>query len=429
MPADRQRFLIPEVSVPRASATGTFTPNNKLPVHRWYRFSAGFSAAWAQSVIREHCAEGGGVLDPYVGSGTVLLASEDEGVPSYGVEAHPFVRRVAAAKLLRKAGAAEYRLMMDEIDDLATDLLGQRPDEHWPKLINKCYSPEALRSLSAINEATNEVSAGSDMAELAWLTLVCSLRAASSAGTAQWQYVLPRKRKARVPDAFEVWASVADSFHEDMALQTELAGPAAVLVAGDARTCDGVPDGFASLVVTSPPYPNNYDYADATRLEMTFFREVEGWSGLHDVVRRHLMRSCTQHVAKEVTPLEEVISSAVLAPIAAELRGVTTELSEVRLTKVGKKAYHEMIAFYFLDSAATWHALRRTTATPSKVCFVIGDSAPYGVYVPVVEWLSALAVAAGFKNPRFEKIRDRNVKWKNRKHRVPLVEGRLWVEG
>jgi hypothetical protein len=26
-------------------------------------------------------------------------------------------------------------------------------------------------------------------------------------------------------------------------------------------------------------------------------------------------------------------------------------------------------------------------------------------------------------------MRDRNVKWENRKHRVPLVEGRLWVEG
>jgi hypothetical protein len=29
----------------------------------------------------------------------------------------------------------------------------------------------------------------------------------------------------------------------------------------------------------------------------------------------------------------------------------------------------------------------------------------------------------------FEKTRDRNIKWKNRKHRVPLCEGRLWVEG
>jgi hypothetical protein len=44
-------------------------------------------------------------------------------------------------------------------------------------------------------------------------------------------------------------------------------------------------------------------------------------------------------------------------------------------------------------------------------------------------WLGELAVAAGFKSYSFEKIRDRNIKWKNRKHRVPLKEGRLWIEG
>ena len=40
-----------------------------------------------------------------------------------------------------------------------------------------------------------------------------------------------------------------------------------------------------------------------------------------------------------------------------------------------------------------------------------------------------LGEAAGFSEPRFEKLRDRNIKWKNRKHTVPLLEGRLWMRG
>jgi len=61
---------------------------------------------------------------------------------------------------------------------------------------------------------------------------------------------------------------------------------------------------------------------------------------------------------------------------------------------------------------------------------VVGDSAPYGIYVPVDKWLGELAISAGFKSYYFEKTRDRNVKWKiSRKHKVPLHEGRLWVEG
>jgi len=51
------------------------------------------------------------------------------------------------------------------------------------------------------------------------------------------------------------------------------------------------------------------------------------------------------------------------------------------------------------------------------------------VYLAVDKWLGELALSAGFKSFYFEKIRDRNIKWKNRKHRVPLHEGRLWIEG
>ena len=88
-----------------------------------------------------------------------------------------------------------------------------------------------------------------------------------------------------------------------------------------------------------------------------------------------------------------------------------------------------MVACYFLDLAQVWMALRRVCKSPCHLCLVIGDSAPYGVYVPVAEWLGELAIAAGFGEFHFEKTRDRNVKWKNRKHRVPLCEGRLWVTG
>src|SRR6185503_11128825 len=209
----------------------------------------------------------------------------------------------------------------------------------------------------------------------------------------------------------------------------ECVGPNAQLVHGDARTCEGVSSRCANLVVTSPPYPNNYDYADATRLEMSFLQEIKGWGDLQDTVRQHLVRSCTQHVPERAANLDAILAEPILAPIADELATVTRELAKVRLTKGGKKTYHLMVACYFLDLAHVWRALRRVCDSPSRACFVIGDSAPYGVYVPVIEWLGSLALSAGFTSYTFQKTRDRNIKWKNRKHRVPLCEGRLWVDG
>lgn len=207
------------------------------------------------------------------------------------------------------------------------------------------------------------------------------------------------------------------------------ATPLASVQADDARRCATVPDGWATLVLTSPPYANNYDYADATRLEMTFFGEVQGWGDLQDHVRKHLVRACSQHVPPGSVDLAAVLESPEIEPIRGEIVDVCGRLSELRSERGGKKTYNNMVACYFLDMARVWHALRRCCDRSAEVCFVIGDSAPYGVHVPVIDWLGRLALAAGFERWEFRKLRDRNVKWKNRKHRVPLCEGQLWVYG
>ncbi|MFZ2071538.1 MAG: hypothetical protein WAV32_08105 [Halobacteriota archaeon] len=43
----------------------------------------------------------------------------------------------------------------------------------------------------------------------------------------------------------------------------------------DSRACSKIADDSIDLIITSPPYTNNYDYADATRLEMSFFGEIK----------------------------------------------------------------------------------------------------------------------------------------------------------
>lgn len=410
----------------------TFIDNMKLPVHRWFRFSAGFSAEWVRSLIRTSgLRQDAVVLDPFAGSGTTLISCEAAGVKALGIEAHPFVMRVAEAKLCCHSPVSDFRRLADAMMGAAQSNGNREIVNAYPKLIHQCFPDDVLAQLDALRCAWEEADDyGSSAHQLAWLALTSSLRASSPVGTSQMELVQPKKKKAKVLTPMEAFqGQVLAMCHDMRQMQLLRQGPRASVIAGDARDCGAVNNDSIDFVITSPPYANNFDYADATRLEMSFWGEVGGWADLQDKVRKHLVRSCSQHASAEKLDLHDLLSEPCVAPISAEMANVCEELAEERLLHGGKKQYHLMVAAYFTDMAKVWSALRRVCRQGAKVCFVVGDSAPYGVYVPVHNWLGELAVAAGFESFFFEKTRDRNIKWKNRKHRVPLLEGRLWVQG
>lgn len=409
--------------------SGTFRDNLKLPVHRWFRYSAGFSADWVEKIMTELKPQT--ILDPFVGSGTVSIASDRLGIKSYGVEAHPFVYKLAKGKLSWGVNIQEFLSAASNLQEIALNLQPNLP-ANIPALLKKCYTEEVLIDLFRIKKAYLELAPclSEELQSLTFLAISASLRASSHVGTAQWQYILPNHRKTKVNQPFEALEKQVNLMQEDMYYLQSLAPVSqANLMQGDARVLTTIPDCSIDLVITSPPYANNYDYADATRLEMTFWGEVNSWGDLHEVVRKFLLCSSSQHASKERLNLDSLISNSILSPIRNELAPICQDLAKIREQKAGNKAYHTMIAAYFVDMGQVFYSLRRVTQSRGKICFVIGDSAPYGVYVPVEKWLGKLAIAAGFESWSFEQIRQRNTKWKNRKHNVPLQEGRLWIEG
>jgi hypothetical protein len=208
----------PEVSL---STSSTFVSNMSLPVHKWFRYSAGFSADWVESVIKSMPGDVR-VFDPFSGSATTLLAAEAAGAESWGLEAHPFVYRVARAKLAWRTDAQAY---LRKIEELKRASKYAKPDiAAYPSLIRKCYEDEALKQLDALRQGYEDIRDDSPASELAWLTLVAILRKVSTAGTAQWQYILPKKRKrapADVATAFEAFVRV---IYHDMRLGESIKG-------------------------------------------------------------------------------------------------------------------------------------------------------------------------------------------------------------
>lgn len=416
----------------KLDTSSTFTDNMSLPVHRWYRYSAGFSAEWAEEVVEKYKKyikeENIKVLDPFAGSGTTLLACDKSKVESYGYEAHPLIYKIARAKLEWDADVRLIEQLVDEVLEYARKTFFTM--DEYPDIVKRCYDEENLRQINALKHSIEHFRNHTKEYDLIWLGFVSVLRSASHAGTATWQYVLPNKKKVKVLRAFDAFEKQMDMICRDLIyFQNCGAEKKSCLLEFDARKISPLKQESIDLIVTSPPYANNYDYADATRLELSVLGEVRSWGDLQSVIRPGLVRSCSQMVSKERKDTYKYLQDPVLEPIYEEIVEKCCQLEMEKENHGGKKNYYTMIALYFLDLGKIWRHLRKVCKKDSLVCFVIGDSAPYGVYIPVEEWLGRLAVAAGFKEYWFEKTRDRNVKWKNRKHTVPLKEGRLWVRG
>lgn len=413
----------------KVSRSGTFVDNMALPIHRWFRYSAGFAAQWVEHVLagwgigKQHL-----VLDPFAGSGTVPVVCDMLGTPSLGVEAHPVVSRICKAKLL-------WTTSPERLGDFAANVLRQSEKQTsrvtgYPSLIERSYDPDALASLDALKSSWLQLQDESQESELVWLALTAILRPTSKAGTAQWQYILPNKMKKKVIAPWFAFQQQIEIMKADLRwMQARANESLAEIISGDARTLADNTSRKVDAVITSPPYANNYDYADALRFEMTFWGDVNGWSDIHEVVRKYLIVSSSQHSSRERLRLSDLLESEAVAPICAELTRTVEQLAEVRESHGGKKHYHTMVAAYCRDISLVLQQLRRVCRSGSQMCWVIGDSAPYGVYCPIERWIAELAIAAGFKSYRFDKLRDRNIKWKNRKHRVPLKEGLLWIKG
>lgn len=408
---------------------GTFKDCLRAPIHRWFTYPAGFSYKLVTAKCAQFNLNGGSlVVDPFVGTGTTSLASKSLGIDSLGVEAHPFVHWVAQTKL----GAEEYdkdllaketRLLLEEAQD--TNDEGCREQARWPDLIYKCFDSQNLDRLYSLKAAVLNLT--SERQDFFRLALTATLRDTTSAG-AGWPYIAPSKfaeRKQR-RNAFEEFSKRCKLMTDDVPSYSANRN-GHKLVLGDAkRLASYTKDRQAELMLTSPPYLNNYDYADRTRMETYFWGIYESWADITVNVRDKLMMAATTQVRRDAMKgtLEMPITKSLCGEVHGELQEAVMRLGEIRKQKAGKKSYDIMTTGYFEDISQVIVQAHRTLKPGCPFVLVLGDSAPYGVHIPTDEMIGRLAVGAGFSSYEVEVIRARGTKWaaNPQRHHVPLRE-------
>jgi len=416
---------------------GTFKDSRKAPIHRWFQYPAGYSFRLIEEKLRFHKIKpsDGPIFDPFLGTGTTSLAAQCLGHPSIGIEAHEFVCKVAQTKLdWLKYDTKAIEKWLNNIDKYTNNpsvIKGAESDfESMPELVRKCYSDENLLLLLKIKNAI-EIKSDSKHRPLLELSLTATLRTASHAGTG-WPYVAPTKygSKKTEKSGLDEFIKHTKMFIEDIAyVKSNTKSPGKILaISGDSRVRQKkIKDGSVPITICSPPYLNNYDYADRTRLETYFFGHASDWSDITEKYRDKLMVAATTQTKRTGFDPKNCLDKEfykVAPELAKEITDKVIQLSEIRPTKGGKKNYDIMAANYFNDILPIMQNTFKYSKQGAPFVLVLGDSAPYGVHFATETLIGELGKAIGFSDYKIEELRTRGGKWaKNpQRHSVPLRE-------
>ncbi len=417
---------------------GTFKDSLRAPIHNWFTYPAGFSYKAVQASLKLNGIQvGQTIYDPFMGTGTTNLTAKKLAINSYGVEAHPFVFRIARTKLnwdIDKQSAIEALTQVQSIvrNDRKQAIADHLLEREFPELVLKCFEDRTLFDLLSIRNAVIQGDFTPQIIDFLFVALTSVLRQVSTAETG-WPYIAPKKQKSTSLNKYalhEFSRQVLRMAHDLETTRTE-ANPNYLnsfhnVYCADARqTRSLIEDACADHIFTSPPYLNNFDYADRTRLELYFFGEAKTWGDITQNIRTKLITSATTQIARDDP---RYVLSCALHDACPEVHAVLTEsvekLSKLRLTKGGKKSYDRLVAGYFNDMFAVIADVYRILKPHSKAVFVLGDSAPYGVHIPTDELIGKIGIGIGFSEFKVDVLRTRGGKWKDnpQRHDVALRE-------
>lgn len=408
------------MSYSTARRRGVNSDINKLypedrAVHEWYRFVLSFPPHLVRDYLRrfglsaEHH-----VLDPFCGTGTVLVESKKLGIPSVGVEANPMahfacqvktdwlpnpegliehashVASVAAA-ILDEQGIPDvpfFQVIKDDFESLL-----ELPAESAQLLLKDSISPLPLHKtlvlLRCLERHRDERYHQHELLALA-KSLVFS---SSNLHFGPEVGVGPAKPDAPV---ISPWLAGVRSIAHDLRQihGDKMSTPSDVHLADSRTILHTLAPQSVDAVITSPPYPNEKDYTRTTRLESVLLGFIESKADLQ-ALKRGLLRSNTRGVYKGDDDDQWVAKHPEVQRIAADIEARRVELGK---TSGFERMYARVTKLYFGGMARHLSDLRTILRPGAHLAYVVGDQASYlRVFIPTGHILADIAQSLGYQ--------------------------------
>lgn len=392
-------------------------------VHDWYRFVLSFPPHLVQNYLHKFgVTPDQRVLDPFCGTGTVLVECKKQGIPGAGIEANPMAHFASQVKVdwsidpdyllehaQQVADTALTRLRAQGIEDVAffhivrDDLdLRTLPDETLKLLLANSISPLPLHKtlilLDCLNEQHDERCSKYEKLALAkaLVSSISNLQFGPEVGVGKAKHDAP---------VIAAWLACLRVMANDVRELQEKAETPTDIYLADARYPQQVlaPHSI-DAVITSPPYPNEKDYTRTTRLEAVLLGFINNKAELQ-ALKRGLLRSNTRGVYKGDDDDQWVIEHPEIQRIAEEIEARRVELGK---TSGFERLYAKVTRLYFGGMARHLANLREVLHPGAQLAYVVGDQASYlRIMIPTGQLLADIAQSLGYELVSIDLFRTR----------------------
>ncbi|MFA7566325.1 MAG: helix-turn-helix domain-containing protein [Alkalispirochaeta sp.] len=418
-----------------------FSKNRREPLHRWVPWIAGFSAAFVEDVFGVTVAHQDPrdvtVLDPFAGVGTTLVEGLKRGYNVIGFDINPYA--ILATNIKMRAIDANTDILVQVIrqieqletnpPDPDTDPVSLAPAGFRSK--RSFFSPNVERQVLFIKDVINQqndayikdvlrTALGSVMVSFSNYSYEPSLGTRIGAGKEEIQ-------NAEVYRIFadKLWEIEADIGFLQKHMQKFDHVPSRKVVEESFLTgYSNIAPGTIDVLITSPPYLNNYHYIRNTRPQLYWLDLVQESQALKKVEQDNF--GLYWQTVRSGPEISLMFRSPEIEQIIAEIRSRNNQKGTY-----GGQGWANYAATYFNDTYSFFQATARVMRPGGRVVIVIGNNIVQGVHIETDRLLAEIGEMQGFELVQMHTVRKKrtgssivnsSVRVGNNKRRVQLHE-------
>jgi len=381
-----------------------FSVNKALPVHRWVPWVAGFSADFVRGALNHYVKPGAHVLDPFAGVGTTLVEAVLSGCNATGFEINPYAALASRTKTysyrvpveLFQQEIARFREFF--LDNLRSSYELKNVPPPSFKTRAYFYSPLVLRKVLIVQDFIDSI----EHADLKNLFRVAFASTMVSYSNYSYEPSLGRRVSAGKSE-IEDYAVEQTIVAKLMQMVKDIVWFKAMIPDGiNPRTTvvndsffefeNYVSPGTVDLIVTSPPYLNNYHYNRNTRPHLYWLGYVENPGDFKPLEEGNFGKYWQTVRTLEKIDLKFSIDGSDIYERLETIRGLNPEKGVY-----GGSGWANYAASYFNDSYDFALAVNSVLRPGGTALVVIGNSILQGVLMPTDQYFGQIAELAGLE--------------------------------